>query len=70
MTGRKRHSQHKEQNVQIATQTELKVGQWVTVNSWCGRRQKIVEVCVNQLGTTIYILRDGGRFDATEIKAA
>jgi hypothetical protein len=50
--------------------TELRVGQWVTVVMWIGRRQKIAEIVVNDLGTTIYVLRDGGRFSADELAAA
>ncbi len=50
--------------------TELRIGQWVTVANWIGRRQKIAEIVVNDLGTTIYVLRDGGRFSADELAAA
>lgn len=54
-----------------ATQTQFKVGQFVRVNvaGW-SRRDKIAEVTKNSNGITIYVLRDGGRFDATEIETA
>lgn len=46
----------------------IKVGSRVKVVSEIGRRSRVVEIRTNKLGTTLYILADGGWFHLSELE--
>lgn len=46
----------------------ISVGDWVSVKKDMGRRSKVKEITTNSLGTVIFVLADGGRFDRNEIE--
>lgn len=48
---------------------DFAVGQAVKVRGWIGRRSRVSQIFRNQLGTTIYVLQDGGHFGANELEA-